>query len=298
MFDFLTVTWNVDPILLQIGPVSIRYYSLLFIAGFPLGYYLFMKFYKREGVSTELLDPLLYLLLLGTVVGARLGHCLFYEPGYYLSHPVEIFKVWKGGLASHGGAIGVLLCVIIYANKYGKKHGFDKMWVFDRIAIVVSFAGCCIRLGNLFNSEIFGGATTLPWGFKFPKSYEWITTYGPDVFPPEGVACHPTQLYEALSYLILGLVLLWIYNHKSDKIYRGWLFGVFLMVLFGMRFLIEFIKNDQVSFESGMTLNMGQLLSVPFILAGLTILILSYKYKKPAVLEPKPVQRPVSNKKK
>lgn len=290
MQSFLSIIWDVNPILVQLGPIAIRYYSLLFIAGFPLGYYLMTKFFKKEGVNLDLLDPFLYISLLGTVVGARLGHCLFYEPQYYLSNPIEILKVWEGGLASHGGAIALVICIFIYAAKYGKDNGFDALWIFDRFVICVCFAGMFIRLGNLFNSEIFGGMTTLPWGFKFINSYEWQTSYGPTVFPPDGVACHPTQIYEALSYLLLGLFLLWVYYNKSDKVYRGWVFGVFLIILFGMRFLIEFIKNDQVAFESGMTFNMGQLLSIPFILAGILVLLLSYKKKKSFLLEVKPVE--------
>jgi len=285
MSDFLSVVWNIDPVIFSIGKFSLRFYSILFVAGFPLGYWLFTKFFKRENVDVTLLEPLLYILLIGTIVGARLGHCLFYEPSYYLAHPVEILKVWQGGLASHGGAIALVLCIFYYAHKYGRKNGFDAMWMFDRLVIAVCFAGCLIRLGNLFNSEIFGGPTDLPWGFKFPRSFEWVNMYGPGAYPPDGVACHPTQIYEALSYLILGFVLLWLYWKKSDRIYKGTIFGIFLIVLFGMRFLIEFIKNDQVDFEAGMEFNMGQLLSVPFIIAGVIILVLSIRNKKPMLRE-------------
>lgn len=285
MADFLSVVWNVDPAIFTIGNYSLRFYSLLFVAGFPLGYWLFYKFYKRENVDVQLLEPLLYILLIGTIVGARLGHCLFYEPKFYLTHPIEILKVWQGGLASHGGILAILFCVIYYAHKYGRKNGFDAMWMFDRLAIAGSIAGCFIRCGNLFNSEIFGGPTDLPWGFKFPRSIEWTTLYGPSVYPPDGVACHPTQIYEALSYLILGLVLLWLYWKKSDKLYRGTLFGIFFIVLFTMRFLIEFIKNDQVEFEASMQFNMGQLLSIPFIIAGVIILVWSFRKKLPFLRE-------------
>ena len=281
MTDFLSVVWNVDPAIFSIGNYSLRYYSLLFVAGFPLGYWLLYKMYKRENVNPGLVEPLLYILLIGTIVGARLGHCLFYEPSYYLAHPVEILKVWKGGLASHGGILAIVFCVFYYAHRYGRKNGFDSMWMFDRLAIVGSLAGCLIRCGNLFNSEIFGGPTDLPWGFKFPHSLEWVNLYGPSVFPPDGVACHPTQIYEALSYLILGLVLLWLYWKKADKLYKGSLFGIFFIVLFTMRFLIEFIKNDQVDFEANMQYNMGQLLSIPFIIAGIVILVWSLSKKLP-----------------
>ena len=271
MIDFLYVTWDVDPIIFKLGPLTLRWYSLLFVAGFPLGYWLFEKFYKREGVDTKLLEPLLYALLIGTIVGARLGHCLFYEPSYYLSadHWVEIFKPWKGGLASHGGAIGVFLAAWWYAHKYGKKNDFDVLWVCDRIIICVCFAACFIRLGNLFNSEIYGKETDLPWGFIFVRR-------------GETVAKHPTQIYEAITYLLLGFYLLWNYNHKLEQRYRGW----FLIGCFGARFLIEFIKEPQVEFETAMTLNMGQWLSIPFILAGILILVYSYSRKIPSRATP------------
>ena len=272
--NFLSVIWNVDPIICHIGPFALRYYSLLFVAGFPLGYWLFTKFYKREGVNVDLIEPLLYALLIGTIVGARLGHCLFYQPDYYLTAEnwLEIFQPWKGGLASHGGAIGVLLAVWWYAAKYGKKNGFDMMWVLDRLVIAVCFAGCCIRLGNLFNSEIYGNETDLPWGFIFARRGE--------ILPK-----HPTQIYEALSYLILGLILTWVYFKKGKKVYKGFLFGAFLVGCFGMRFLIEFIKMPQVAFEEGMKLNMGQLLSIPFIIVGIISIVVSTVYRKPNILE-------------
>lgn len=271
MIDFLSIVWNVDPVIFKIGPLTLRWYSILFVAGFPLGYWLFERFYKREGVDTKLLEPLLYALLIGTIVGARLGHCLFYEPSYYLSseHWVEIFKPWKGGLASHGGAIGVMLAVWWYVHRYGKKNGFDMLWLFDRLVITVAFAGCFIRLGNLFNSEIYGDVTDLPWGFIFERRGETMPK-------------HPTQIYEALSYLLLGLFLLWNYNHRLEKRYRGWFFGVFFIGCFGMRFLIEFIKEPQVGFEEDMVLDMGQWLSIPFILAGIALLVYAYKKKIPA----------------
>ena len=272
--DFLSVVWNVDPIICRIGPLALRYYSILFVLGFPIGYWLFVKFYKREKVNTDLLEPLLYALLIGTIVGARLGHCLFYQPDYFLTkaHWLEIFQPWKGGLASHGGAIGVILAVWWYSAKYGKKNNFDMMWVLDRLVIAVCFAGCLIRLGNLFNSEIYGNETSLPWGFIFQRRGEVVPK-------------HPTQIYEALSYLILGLILLWVYWRKSSKVHRGWLFGAFFIGCFGMRFLIEFIKMPQVEFEVGMKLNMGQLLSIPFIIAGIISVIWSYKAKKPLLRE-------------
>ena len=271
MIDFLSITWDVDPIIFKIGPLAVRWYSLLFVAGFPLGYWLFEGFYKREGLDTKLLEPLLYALLIGTIVGARLGHCFFYEPSYYLSseHWVEIFKPWKGGLASHGGAIGVLLAAMWYTHKYGKKNYFDLLWLCDRIVICVAFAGCLIRLGNLFNSEIYGTVTDLPWGFIFVQKGETLPK-------------HPTQIYEALTYLLLGFFLLWNYNHRLEKLYRGWILGVFFIVCFGVRSLIEFIKEPQVAFEENMTFDMGQYLSIPFIIAGILLVVYAYKKKVPA----------------
>lgn len=272
MNHLLSVIWNVNPVIFNIGKLPIRWYSLLFISGFILGYFIFKWYYKREGLDQKLLDPLLYALLIGTIVGARLGHCLFYEPEYFLAHPLEILYVWKGGLASHGGAIGVLLAIWWYSHRYGRKYGFDMMWVLDRLVITICFAGMFIRLGNLMNSEIYGNPTDLPWGFIFARRGETVPK-------------HPTQIYEALSYLLLGLGLLWAYRYKLKKLFKGEIFGIFLIVLFGMRFLIEYIKEPQEAFEANMHLNMGQWLSVPFILAGVVILILSFVYKRPATLK-------------
>ena len=282
MFDILAVHWNVDPVIFHIGRLGIRWNSLLFISGFILGWYIFKWFFKREGVSERLLDPLLYTLLIATIVGARLGHCLFYQPDYYFGSWkgfFEIFMPWKGGLASHGGAIALILAMVWFARRYGRKEGFDYLWIMDHLCIAVAFAGCFIRLGNLFNSEIYGDVTSLPWGFIFERNGET---------EPK----HPTQLYEAGSYLILGLILIGLYWKKLDRIPRGFFFGAFLIGCFGMRFLIEFIKEPQVGFEEGMALNMGQLLSIPFILAGIAILVYAYSRRTPArAVRPEP-QKP------
>ena len=280
--NFLAIHWHVDPVLIHLGNFGIRWYSLLFVAGFVIGWYLFRWFFRRERVSEKLLDPLLYTLLIATIVGARLGHCLFYQPDYYLGSWQgfwEIFMPWKGGLASHGGAIALLLGMWWYASHYGKKNDFDYLWILDRLVITVAFAGCLIRLGNLFNSEIYGDVTTLPWGFVFDLRGET---------EPK----HPTQLYEALSYLLLGLFLVWVYAKKLDKVHRGFFLGTFLLCCFGMRFLIEFIKEPQVEFEQAMALNMGQLLSIPFIIGGIAILIYAARSKRPAaIVHPEPVKK-------
>ena len=284
MLEQLFINWSVNPEILSIGPLSLRWYSLLFVSGFILGWFIFKWFFKREGISEKLLDPLLYTLLIGTIVGARLGHCLFYDPAYYLGSWngfLEIFMPWKGGLASHGGTLFLFFAMIWFARRYGRKNDFDFLWLLDHLAIAVSFAAMFIRLGNLFNSEIYGHVTDLPWGFVFERRGE--------VEPK-----HPTQLYEALSYAILGLVLLFLYVRKTKWLYRGSYIGIFFIVLFGMRFLIEFVKENQVDFEAGMALNMGQLLSIPFILLGIAILIYSYKKKLPveAVHPEKPKAQP------
>lgn len=274
MLSLLAIHWNVDPMLLHIGNGGLRWYSLLFASGFFIGWFIFKWFFKREKVSLELLDPLLVTLIVATIVGARLGHCLFYQPDYYLGSWkgfLEIFMPWKGGLASHGGAIGLLLAMWWFARHYGRKNDFDFLWILDRLCIAVAFAGCMIRLGNLFNSEIYGDVTSLPWGFIFERNGET---------EPK----HPTQIYEALSYLILGLILVWVYKYRLHKVYRGFFIGFFFVVCFGMRFLIEFIKEPQVGFEENMVLNMGQLLSIPFVLLGIGLLVYSFVKKTPAAV--------------
>lgn len=272
MIDLLSINWHVSPEIFSIGNFALRWYSLLFVSGFIIGWFIFKRFFKKEGIPETLLDPLLYTLLIATIIGARLGHCLFYQPDYYLTSWegfFEIFMPWKGGLASHGGAIALLLAMWWFSNHYGKKYDFDYLWIMDRLVITVCFAGALIRLGNLFNSEIYGDVTNLPWGVVFELRGETLPK-------------HPTQIYEALSYTILGIGLLLAYEKKLDKLKRGEIFGIFLIVLFGMRILIEFIKEPQVGFEENMIFNMGQLLSVPFVIAGVLILVWSILKEKPA----------------
>ncbi|MCM1176446.1 MAG: prolipoprotein diacylglyceryl transferase [Clostridium sp.] len=271
----LFVHWHMNPEIFHIGIVSIRWYSILFVSGFVLGWFIFKWFFKREGLPVTLLDPLLYTLLIGTIVGARLGHCIFYQPEYYFGSWQgfwEIFMPWKGGLASHGGTIALVIAMWWFSSHYGKRYGFDYLWLLDRLCITVCFAGALIRLGNLCNSEIYGDVTSLPWGFVFELRGETLPK-------------HPTQLYEALSYTILGLVLLALYRYRLDRMKRGSFIGIFFIVLFGMRFLIEFIKEPQVGFEESMALNMGQLLSIPFILLGIGLLVYSLVKGKPAAIE-------------
>ena len=272
MFGALIIHWNADPILIHIGMGGLRWYSLLFVGGFILGWYIFKWFCKREKISLSMLDPLLYTLLIATIVGARLGHCIFYQPDYYFGSWegfLEVFMPWKGGLASHGGAIALLLAMWWFSHHYKKTYDIDFLWIMDHLCIAVAFAGGLIRLGNLFNSEIYGDVTSLPWGFVFDLQGET---------EPK----HPTQLYEAISYFVLGIFMLCLYDRKFDRVYRGMFFAIFLICCFGMRFLIEFIKEPQVGFEKDMLLNMGQILSIPFFFAGIVLVMVSYRNKVPA----------------
>lgn len=248
------INWNVDPEIFRIGSFAVRWYGVLFASSFLFGYIIMLRFFKKENVPVNVLDSLTTYMVIGTIIGARLGHCLFYEPAYYLAHPVQILMVWEGGLASHGAAIGIILTIIIFAH-YKKLHF---LWVMDRVVIVVALSGLLIRTGNLMNSEIFGHITTMPWGFRFLRATPPL-----DLDPR-----HPTQLYEGLSYLIIFLFLWGYYYKKNGKPAQGMIFGLFLILVFGMRFLIEFVKEPQETFEKSMSLNLGQLLSIPLIIAG------------------------------
>jgi len=254
------IPWNVDPEIFRIGNFAVRWYGLLFASGFVIGYYILRKVFKNEGLGDATLDRLTVYVAVGTVIGARLGHCLFYEPDYYLANPVEILKVWHGGLASHGAAIGILLALWLFVRKEKKPF----IWAIDRVVIVVALAGALIRLGNLMNSEIYGVETTLPWGFVFLRN-------------GENAPKHPTQIYEALAYLLTFVILLRVYWKNLGKQKPGLLFGLFLVFVFGFRFLVEYVKEDQVAFEAGMKLNMGQLLSIPFIIAGIALLVWAFR---------------------
>ncbi len=255
-----SIVWNVDPEIFRVGSFAIRWYGLLFALGFVLGYIIIGKIFKKEGIPIKLLDTVTTYMVVGTVVGARLGHCLFYEPEYYLRNPLLILKVWEGGLASHGAAIGILFALFLFSRKVKKPY----LWILDRIVIVVALAGFCIRMGNLMNSEIYGIQTSLPWGFIFAREGETVPK-------------HPTQIYEGLSYLAIFALLYLIYLRKGKALKTGYIFGLFLILLFSVRFIIEFIKQPQVGFEANMALNMGQILSIPFILTGIFIMIRAVK---------------------
>ena len=272
----LYITWNVSPEIFNVFGLSVRWYGLLWALGFLLGYEIMRRIFKRENISEAWLDKLFIYIFIGTVVGARLGHCLFYQWDYYSQNLIEILFVWEGGLASHGGAAGILLAMWLFSRNVSHK---PMLWIMDRIVIPVALVGALIRFGNLMNSEIYGTPTTMPWGFKFIRDmgncvgdntcYDWVTT-----------ALHPTQIYEMIYCLITFAVLLFIY-FKTNLYQRrqGFAFGVFLIGIFLSRFLLEFLKNNQVDFEAAMLLNMGQLLSLPFILWGLYLIFFSKEEK-------------------
>lgn len=260
---FLDIPWNVNPEIFNIGKFAIRWYGLLYASSFFFGYLIMARFFKKEKIPEAILDRLTLYMVFGTIIGARLGHCLFYEPDYYLANPLEILKIWHGGLASHGAAIGIFISLYLFAKKSKKSY----LWILDRVAVVVALAAFFIRTGNLMNSEIYGVETSLPWGFVFLRNGETAPK-------------HPTQIYEALAYLLVFILLYFIYIKKQGVIKSGLLFSLFMIFVFTFRFFVEFIKNDQVTFESGMMLNMGQWLSIPFVLLG--IILLYFVLKKPA----------------
>lgn len=261
MLDF--ITWNANPILFSLGPLHIRWYGLMFAIGFWIGTNIVNKMFKHEGVPESWVGTLLIYTIVATVVGARLGHVFFYEWDYYSAHPDKIIAFWEGGLASHGGTIGIIIAVCLFSWFTTKK---SPIWTLDRLVVPTALVGALIRIGNLFNSEIYGHPTDLPWGFIYVRGHEW-----------PGIPCHPTQIYESLAYLALFGLLYWLYWKKNAEERPGLLFGIFLTWLFTARVLIEFLKNPQVEFEQSMALNMGQLLSIPFIICGVICIIIAMK---------------------
>lgn len=267
--SLLYINWDVNPEIVNVLGVSIKYYGLLFLSGLVLCFNILKSIYKKENLSVQAHDALFSYALIGILAGARLGHCLFYDFHYYSQHPLEIFlPIQRGvdgayhftgfaGLASHGGGIGLMIMLLIYARKFK----IPLMTVLDAIAIVLPLGGVFIRLANLMNSEIIGTPTNVPWAFIFHQV--------------DNLPRHPAQLYEAISYLIIFLLVYLIYKRDIFKIGKGFYFGISILLIFIMRILIEFIKVDQVEFEHGMSLNMGQLLSIPFVLLGLFFIIKS-----------------------
>ncbi len=251
------ITWSANPDIFTIGNFSLRWYGLLFASGLLIGRYIGEWMLKSEGVKDKWIESLFYYIIIATIVGARLGHVFFYGWEYYSQHPAEIFMVWHGGLASHGGAIGIIIALYIHSRLVTKR---TVLWSLDRIVVPTALVGAMIRLGNLMNSEIYGTETTLPWGFIFTLNGET---------QPK----HPTQIYEALFYLLSFVYLMFLYKRTSAKNRPGLLLGTFFILIFTARFFIEFVKEDQELFEAGMVLNMGQWLSLPFIIAGILLVV-------------------------
>ncbi len=264
MINNLVVIWNFDPVMFSIGSLEIRYYGLMWALALLLGGWFFGNFCKREGLKPELADSIFIYGALATVIGARVGHCLFYEPDYYLLKPWAIItEIRNGGMASHGAAVGLLVGLWLFS----RKNKMPYIWSLDRIMIPVGIGGAIVRFGNLFNSEIIGCVTDVPWAFKFVRLFPVST-------PIENIpAQHPTQLYEAICYLATFALLAYLYYAKDLGRRRpGLLFGIGLQGIFLTRFCIEFIKLEQEAFEKGMILDMGQILSIPFVLLGIYII--------------------------
>lgn len=260
----MMVTWDVNPVFLRLGNFEVMWYGLCWMLAIMGGAMFFVNFVKREKLNPKFADNIFWWGTIATIVGARLGHCFFYEPAYFLAHPIEILNIRQGGLASHGAAVGLLLGLW----GFSRSAKLPYIWSLDRVVIPVTVGGALVRFGNLINSEIYGRVTDLPWGFVFVRAGETLPM-------------HPTQIYEALCYLITFAVLMWMYYKRDLGRKRpGALFGVGLIGIFLTRFIIEFIKNPQVAAEETMAINIGQILSIPFILAGILIIIIAYGKKK------------------
>jgi len=272
-FLLAQIQWAPSPEIFSIGPLPIRWYSLGWLLAFGVGFFLVRWMYQREKKPLEDLDTILLYMMLGAIIGARLGHCFFYRPDYYLAHPLEIIAFWKGfrGLASHGGALGILVSLYLYARK---RPDQPYLWLLDRVAAPTALGGMFIRLGNFMNSEILGLPSDAPWAVVFRNV--------------DQVPRHPAQLYEALSYGIIFLVLISLYRKKGPTLPHGLLIGLFFALVFSARFLIEFVKERHVPFEAGLPLSMGQILSIPMVLGGLAVAIWAQRRGPPPKPEPPP----------
>lgn len=277
----MSVVWDVSPDIFRIGSFEVRWYGLSWAIAFALGMMFFADFIKREKLPQKTLDSIIWFGALSTIIGARLGHCLFYDPGYYLSHPLEILKIWEGGLASHGAALGLLLGLWMFSRRCKLPY----VWGLDRIMVPVTVGGAFVRLGNLMNSEIYGRPTGKAWGFEFVRDRHWLEN------SPQGLPVHPTQIYEAACYIVTFLILIWLYYGRDEGRKRpGVMFGVGLIGVFLTRFFIEYLKNPQVSFESDMSLLMGQWLSIPFVLLGIFMIVWAYR-KRPVEIDAVAIQQ-------
>ena len=282
--NLLYVTWDVDPILIHFGNGGIRWYGLLWAIGIYLCYLVQVWLYRHEKCPEDWADKIFIWMTLGVIIGARVGHCWFYEwhlnpdpiqiftwtinyRNPYIENPFLLLKIWEGGLSSHGGGIGLILSALMLNKKHFSKrpeYHTSMLWILDRLCIGVCITATLIRFGNLMNSEIYGGPTDLPWGFIFVRD-------------GQTVPCHPTQIYEML-YCLVAMAITWsMYWFTNARRREGLLIGTFFLVVFVTRFCLEFIKNDQEAFEANYFLNMGQVLSIPFIIAGLWLVIRAFR---------------------
>jgi len=253
------IIWNADPVLVSFAGLKIHWYGALFAAAIMSGFQVMKWFYQQEKMDVASLDNLMVYAVVGIIVGARLGHCFFYDPSYYFSNPLKILAIWEGGLASHGGGLGVIIATFFYQ----KKNKLNFLWLLDRLAIATALFGFFVRTGNFINSEIIGKATDVPWAIVFQRI--------------DNLPRHPAQLYEALSYLAIFLILFTAYRTSKIKNYSGAILGLFLVLVFTARFLIEFVKVKQAAYSSEFIFSTGQLLSMPFFAAGLVLIFVAYK---------------------
>ncbi|MFW5973447.1 MAG: prolipoprotein diacylglyceryl transferase [Bacteroidota bacterium] len=271
------IWWDTSPVVFEIGPLSIHWYGLLFATGFLAGYSIVQRMFRREGRPEQDLEVLLLYVFVATVLGARLGHVLFYDPVYYFSRPYRILEIWEGGLASHGGAIGIFIALYLYARR---RPDQPYLWVLDRIAVPTALAGSLIRLGNFFNSEIIGVPADVPWAVVFARI--------------DSVPRHPAQLYESVAYLTIFIALFLWYRRRKGELPDGYLTGSFLTAVFTARFLIEFAKVRQEAFELGIGLSMGQLLSIPMVLAGVALIAWARRRRRISTVAGRPAGAPAS----
>lgn len=286
----LSVTWNVDPTLFSVFGREIRWYGLLWVIGLIVAVYIVQRIFKKEDLPEKWFDSLFIYMIVGIIAGARLGHCLFYEPAYYLANPLEMLKVWEGGLASHGGVIGIIIAVWLYSRKITK---LSMLWTFDRVMVPTGFTAAMIRFGNLMNHEIYGGPTDQPWGFRFITNiHYWMQGTEPIYSEPS----HPTQIYEALVYLLVFGITMFLYFKTDAKDRKGLITGVGILIIFLFRFFVEYVKNVQVASEIAMRENtgliLGQWLSIPFIIWGIWLIVNALRRPAEVALTPKQSELP------
>lgn len=265
------VTWTASPNLFSFGAITVRWYGLMFAIGFLVGYEIVYRIFRHEGARESWVGSLFIYVVVATIVGARLGHVFFYDWSYYSHHLADIPKIWEGGLASHGGTLGIMIAIWLYSRYVTRK---PMLWTFDRLVVPVGLVAALIRIGNLMNHEIYGGETTMPWGFRFIDNVmQWMQGAEPVFTAPS----HPTQLYEAAFYLLTFVVCMVMYWRYRAQEREGLIFGVFMLGIFVPRFFIEYIKNVQeaweVSMRSTIGMDQGQLLSIPFIVLGIWLIV-------------------------